>query len=273
MQNFLFHHSLLIGDLIYALPGIRQVCKMYKGIKAPDGEFYSGRAVIYLHLDQKWPMAEAIMRRNGVTLTTADFDNIRPLLMAQDYIEDIKIYNGEDVNIDLDHIMNKYAANINIPYGCISRWFFQVWPEMTCDLGKRWLVAGDDSFIKENRMIIVNRSARSHNPNIDYTFLKKYQNRILFIGLDDEWMSFCKRFFEVEHYKVKDFFHLASALNSASFFIGNQSFCYALAEGLKVPRILELYEPLPHVIPQGELAFDYYHQSCFEFYVERLINR
>lgn len=261
MQTIGFHTSLLLGDLIYALPGIRQAVVSN-----------NCKAVIYLHLDQTWPMADAIMRRNGVTLIQQDFDFIYPLLKSQYYIQDVKIFNDEMVHVDLDDIMGKYARNINVPYGCISRWYFQLWPEMTCDLSKKWIDVDDRIRLVEEGTIVVSRSARSHNPNISYSFLEKYKDRMVFIGHEDEWRSFCN-FFPIEHYKVKNFLEMALLINSCSFFIGNQSFPYSIAEGLKVPRILELYNELPHVIPTGEHAYDYYHQACFEFYVNKLIKK
>lgn len=271
MQHFHFHHSLLIGDLIYALPGIRQSCIKYRDQDTPSGDKFSGRAVIQMHLDQTWPMADAIMRRNGITLTEAEFQNMRPLLLAQDYIEDVVRYQDDmPFHINLDEVMGKYGDDLNLPYGCISRWWFLVWPEMACDLSKRWLTAGDEPEVKGK--IVVSRSARSHNPNINYNFLEEYKDQIIFVGLEDEWRSFCN-FVEVPHYPVRDFLHLANVINSARFFLGNQSFPYALAEALKVPRILELYAPLPHVIPMGENAFDFCYTAAAKYYVERFMSK
>lgn len=215
-------------------------------------------------------MADAIMRRGGITLLQEDLDKIRPLLMIQDYIEDVLPYNGEEVALNLDEIMGLVRAKeINIPYGCLPRWYFQVWPDMACDLSQDWLKVDKRVRLCDPETIIVSRSARSHNPNTDYTVLKKYADRILFIGHDDEWRSFCN-FFPVQHYKVKDFLEMATLINSAKFVIANQSFPYAIAEALKVPRILEIYSPLPHVIPTGENAYDFYYTAALEYYADKL---
>lgn len=259
MESLTFHTSLLLGDLIYALAGIRQVCKSY-----------DRKAIIYLGLNQKWPMADAIMRRGGITLLQQDFDMIRPLLMTQDYIEDVRVYNNEPVAVNLDEIMGPRSKDINIPYGSLPRWYFQIWPDMACDLSKKWIDLDSRYRLIAKNMIVVSRSARSHNPNINYTFLEKYKHRLLFIGHEDEHRSFCN-FFPIKHYKVQDFKELAYVINSCKFFIGNQSFPYAIAEALKVPRILELWAPLPHVIPTGEDAYDYFYQGAFEYYVDKLI--
>ncbi|MEK7224455.1 MAG: hypothetical protein AAB221_02085, partial [Bacteroidota bacterium] len=56
------------------------------------------------------------------------------------------------------------------------------------------------------------------------------------------------------------------------FFIGNQSFPFALAEALKVKRALELCFECPNVIPEGENAYDFVYQPQFEKIVRQLDN-
>ena len=53
-------------------------------------------------------------------------------------------------------------------------------------------------------------------------------------------------------------------------FIGNLSFGYALAEALKVPRLLESGPNFPLVYPNGENAYDFYFQSHFEELTKKL---
>lgn len=256
MQDFHFYTSLPLGDIIYALPGIRKVCHD-KGTKA----------VIHLDVNQKWPMAEGIMRRNGITISDLDFEMIKPLLLSQDYISGVDRFTDQQA-INLDEVM-RYPTNV--PYGHIPRWYFYVYPEMACNLAEPWLFVDGRIKLLNKGFILISRSARYHNPHISYRFLEKYKDRIFFIGLDDEWMSFCKVFFEVRHYKIQDFQELALLINSCKFFIGNQSFPFSIAEGLKVPRILELFDPLPNVIPHGDHAYDFYMQYGFEVYVEKLM--
>ena len=256
-QFFDFYTSLPLGDLIYALPGIQHVCNKY-----------NRKANIFIGIDEKWPMAEQIMRRNGVTVTQKDFDLMAPLMKAQPYINDFKVRTDEKIHVDLTLIMH---LPLNLPYGYIPRWYFHAFPDMACDLSVRWLHLDDRVLLMPKKMIVINRTSRYHNPNIDYTFLSKYADRILFVGLDDEWMSFCKTFFEVQRYEVQNFLELAMLINGCKFFIGNQSFCFSLAEALKVPRVLEIYSELPNVIPHGTNAYDFQHQTALEFYVEELM--
>ncbi|MNY51403.1 hypothetical protein D3C86_1869870 [compost metagenome] len=74
----------------------------------------------------------------------------------------------------------------------------------------------------------------------------------------------------LEFYDVKDFYEMAQIIKSSKFFLGNQSFAYALADGLKVPRLLEANPEFPVVHPIGEKAYDFYFQEHFEFYFDKL---
>jgi ADP-heptose:LPS heptosyltransferase len=67
------------------------------------------------------------------------------------------------------------------------------------------------------------------------------------------------------HYaECSDFLQLARVVKSARLFIGNQSFPYALAEALKVPRILEVCPLYPVVTPTGDNAGEAFFQASFE---------
>ena len=63
---------------------------------------------------------------------------------------------------------------------------------------------------------------------------------------------------------------LAEIINNSKFFIGNLSFGYALAEALKVPRLLESGPNFPLVYPNGQNAYDFYFQYHFEKLVKEL---
>ena len=64
---------------------------------------------------------------------------------------------------------------------------------------------------------------------------------------------------------------LAEIIKSCKLFIGNLSFGYALAEAIKVPRLLESQPDFPLVYPNGENAYDFYFQEHFELLFKKLI--
>ena len=57
---------------------------------------------------------------------------------------------------------------------------------------------------------------------------------------------------------------MAQIINSSKIFIGNLSFGFTLAEGLKKPRLLESGPDFPLVYPNGKDAYDFYFQNHFE---------
>ena len=112
------------------------------------------------------------------------------------------------------------------------------------------------------------RSLRRQNKFIDYSFLSNYE-KIVFLGLKDEFDDLKIKIKNLEHYDSKDFLELAMIIKSAKLFIGNLSFGYALAEAIKVPRLLESGPNFPLVYPNGMNAYDFYFQSHFEDLVKK----
>ncbi len=74
----------------------------------------------------------------------------------------------------------------------------------------------------------------------------------------------------MEFFDSKDFLELASIIKNSRLFIGNLSFGYALAEAIKVPRLLESFPNFPMVYPNGSSGYDFYFQNHFEKLVEQL---
>lgn len=60
----------------------------------------------------------------------------------------------------------------------------------------------------------------------------------------------------------------AKLLLQAQLFIGNQSFGFAVAEGLKISRALEDYEPQPNVIPIGGTCIEFVNTQILGHFLE-----
>ena len=193
------------------------------------------------------------------------FKMMAPLIKSQPYIEDYLPYEGQNIDFDMDKIRQEIFTGQ--PKGALNRWFFYAFPEMANDLSKPWLFINGGM----HRKIIINFTQRHRNPYINYFFLKDFQDHIVFAGLKEEHELFEKQFnLSLDYLAVNDFLELSQAIAGCRFFMGCQSFCFQLAEALKVPRILEIFPLLPNVIPVGESAFDAYHQSAIEYYFKKL---
>jgi len=277
---YTFKFSQLPGDLINFLPGIKHVCQR-------DNK----KAILVLGLDINWQSVGALTRKSPATISRETFESLKPLLLSQYYIaqvwsweefapdtyklwcdffkilrtpkEMIEFHNlyFSHTFVDLDKI---YLTPTNIPYGNIHRWPWYCYPDMACDLSVPWIdVAPDDSL---QDTIVVNRTLRSRNDSINYRFLKGH--KVAFVGHLDEYEAFMaeNELPDLLYCGTRNILQLAIAIRSCKFFVGNQSLCFALAEAMKVPRILETCSYLPNVIPSGEKAFDFYFQSTLEYY-------
>ena len=200
---------------------------------------------------------------------------MKPLLETQDYIAGVHAWKGEQITVDLDHMREN--AITSMPYGSITRWPFHVWPDMQCDLSIPWLKVNPKRWTVHKGVvnkIIINRTSRYRNEGIHYWFLKQYQAEMIFAGLPEEHESFCKQWdLDIPLLEVEDFEELAAALFTCKFFIGNQSMCFAMAEAMKVPRLLEICPFAPNVIPCGPNGYDFLHQFALDFLFKDLYSR
>ncbi len=249
--SYSFKHSGNCGDIIYALPALYALSA-------------NGDANLYLHLHQPAKYSKVFSHPLGdVTLNDSMFDRLRPLLLSQPRIKACEPYSSQQIDYNLDIIRNYPFPQA---YGNIARWYFLVFA-INADLSQPWLTVTADSAY--NNHIVVARSQRYHSPGIDYSFLNKYEN-LTFVGLEDEFKAMQAIVPKMTYQPVSDFLQLAQLIAGCKFFIGNQSFPFAVAEALKVTRLLEVCFHCPNVSVEGHNGFDFCYQPQFEALVARL---
>lgn len=246
-----FVHSGNAGDIIYSLPAVYELSG-------------TGKANLYLQLNQP-ATYDHFHPLGNVMLTQKMADMLSPLLLYQSKIKGCLIYQNEQIDYDLDRFRD---YNFILDRGSISRWYFHMYG-INAPLHKPWLIAPKDELYKN--YIVVCRSHRYRAPLIDYSFLREYAD-ILFLGVREEFDDMKKMIPHIKWKKVNDFLEMAIIINSAKLFIGNQSFPFSVAEGLKVKRLLEIYYRTPNVIPEGDGANDFMYQPQFEYSVKRLLS-
>lgn len=264
-----YKHSFPAGDCLSLLPGLREVYRA-SGNKAL---IYQRVNLQYSDLCGAYPGATySIKNEQGipVSMNRAVFEALRPLLIYQDYIEDFVVWEGQKTDFDFDILRSQETT---MPYGSINRWPFYIFPDMACDLSERWLEVGDFPNAYSIGKILINRTERYNNMLISYNFLKRYADNVLFVGLPQEHEAFCKQHIEVPKLEITDFRDLAIHLYWCKCYIGNQSAIFQVAEGLKVPRILEVCKQLPNVIGNGPGFYDFLNQYSLEYYVDKLFNQ
>lgn len=270
METVAFKNWSPAGDLLSTLPGMRQIWRE-TGKKAVIMQRLNVIGEAYE--DAKY----ATFDENGtpVCMSAQQWKMLSPLLSAQEYIEKCEIWEGQLYEIDLDRLReNAYTP---APHGDLYFWQQLLIPQMATFLGEEWLHvpesanAFNDLIISEH--VIINRTERYTNQLVSYYFLKDHEDKLIFAGTEKEHDVFCKQWnLRVPRLIIADFLELAQALQSCKFFIGNQSMCYHICEGIGKKRLLEICPRMANVWPHTKNGYPYMHQVTLEYYFNKFIN-
>lgn len=271
MSVFRFKHWAPAGDLTACMPGLRQIWR-------ETGK----KAVIMQRLNvigEQYPGAISAIfdeKGNAVCMSAQQWEMLKPLLEAQEYIDHCEIWEGQP--FDLDGGQLKENAYTPSPNGSLYHWQQLILPQMATFFGEPWLTIPPSSNVFNDIVIsehvIINRTERYTNPLITYYFLKDFQDRLIFAGTENERQMFCKEWnLEIPRLLINNFVELAQALQSCKFFIGNQSLCYHICEGMAKTRLLEICPRMANVWPSTPNGFPFMHQVNFEYYFNKLINQ
>ncbi len=249
-----FKHFGLIGDIIYAIPAMKALAE--------------GRKIhLHLEINRKSLYRKSMRHHNeGKILTEKSVAMLSPLLLSQPEFEVVDVLEGQRVDFDLD-AFRAFPFDYNTSHIC--RWYFHLYG-IHADLGKPWLQVPPAEGLQDE--ILLARSFRYRAPGIRYDFLKEYTS-IGFVGLPAEYEDMKKAVPHLRYHPVSNFLEMAQLIAGCRFFIGNQSSPFAIAEALKVPRILEVCFECPNVIPEGPEGRDFLYQPQFEKIVSDLFSR
>lgn len=229
-------HSGNAGDLIYSLPSMRRASRLH-GQKI--------EVVLRINQPGDYPQGHPL---GSVMLNENMAEMLFPLLVMLDFVENV-IVTEETLPVDYDFdAFRKIGHNYT---GHISKWQHYVYPELTCDLSEPIFIQGTP-----HDKIVFNRTQRYHGENFDYLFIKDYGPEMVFVGLEMEYNIIRRKLPGMEYLPVKDFYELAQIIKGGRFFVGNQSMAFALAEIMKVPRVVEVCRYAHNVIPTGANGYE-----------------
>lgn len=248
-----FKHSGNVGDALASLPTVKALLAKHG---EPVGTFY-----LQTDIPAKYPAW--IKHPCGTVRMTQHYASMLvPLLNKQPYLH-AKLYRGEEITYDLDLFR---TCGLNLSAGDLSRYYRAVFP-VCPPTWEPWLSVTPNTTYKD--CVIVNRTSRYHNQWLSYSFLT-FRN-VCFMGTKDEYVAWRKEFLlQVPYVPSTDFLTAAQAIAGCKLFIGNQSSCFQIAEGLKVPRILEVCPTVPNVAPCGPNGYEAHFQDHFEQLVKEL---
>jgi hypothetical protein len=249
-----FIHYGHLGDIINCLPFIKEVsknkkCNLFIQLKKKIPEKF--------RLNDTHPFGEYYLNEKSAK-------KMIPLLKKQNFLKRVEFYKKQNIDINLN-FFRELPINFNMDS---VRWYFHL-AGIHTDLSKPYILTKGHKKFKKN--IVIVRSLRRQNIYINYKFLKFYKN-VLFIGLKDEYLDLKKQIPNLKFHDCKNFLEMAMIIKNCKVFIGNLTFGYALAEAIKVPRLLESNMNLPLVYPNGVNAYDFYFQKHFENLFKKLYN-
>ena len=250
-KNLSFLHSGHVGDVINALPVIKELSKNHE-------------CVLYIGVDKSINVNYNKHPANKVFINKKIYKMLEPLLASQKYIKKVEEYNGQEIDINFD-IFRKLPINISFDN---LRYSFQL-TGIQPNIEDPYLEVSPHQKIQNK--IIVQRTFRYRNQFINYKFLNKFDN-IYFLGTLEEFEDLKKDIPNLNFYDCKDFLEMAQIIKSCRFFIANSSMAFPIAEALKVPRLLEACPYFPAAQPHGKNAYDFYYQIHFEKFFDFLNN-
>ena len=224
-DNENFVHSGDLGDIIYSLP-------ILKFLKNKN---------LYINTNSKHINQFYKHKEDGTLagITNKKYDYIFNLLKSQDYIKDVNIIDVEKFNknyILLDDFRNqknhfqiadKYLKNFKVKKNVFL---------------EKWINVKQ----KKRYKILFSLSKRYDCSNFPWEyFLKKFNKFCAFVGLYEEWKYFCSLYGDIKYCYTSSALDLAETIYGCKLFIGNQSFPYSLAEGLKVNTIQATSDRVP----------------------------
>jgi hypothetical protein len=242
MNYTTFKHSGNAGDIIYSLNVVKQYCQAN-----------NTKCNYLIALDVPSTFTEEQHPVGAVMMNQAMYDLLKPLLEAQDYIRLVDVYTDQDITFDLDLFRQEYRT---LSAGNIQCWYSNAYPELRVNLEEPCI----NIHPIKNDFVIINRTTRYNNNLIDYTIL---EGDVRFVGVESEFELMRAVFPEIKHLVVKDFNQLAQYIAGCKLYVGNQSMAFAIAEQLKVRRVLEQYVRAPNVIPSGGEYYSFHTQKQF----------
>jgi hypothetical protein len=171
------------------------------------------------------------------------FDMLAPLLRLQPYLRSVELVDGPPVQcVNLNEMRRWHYPPLghrgaSLADRC-SLWYLNregLWKEP-------WLRVDKPATDVD---VVFNRTTRWQG-NLNWiAVVAALGGRAVFVGTPGEHKEFVGRYGKVPYRATAGLLEAARVIAGAKLFVGNQSACYAMAEGLKVPRLLEICPAAP----------------------------
>lgn len=240
-----FKHSGDLGDIVYSLPTIKSL----------------GGGTLYLDISGGVgdPACENQCIDKKTKFNETSFNFLYPLLKAQSYLNEVKIWKNEEV----DYNLNNFRYGFNDPNTRsktknLLDLHLETFSLPEHNPNEAWLKPTIRSTI--DRKIIVCRSPRMQS-NFPWFQSNKFlfRDKAIFVGLEKEHEFFEWTFgIKIPHYKVKDSLDMCNLIAGCELFVANSTFALSLAIGLgDVNIIQEVEQHFPTTVFPGKRNMQY----------------
>lgn len=223
-----FKHSGDLGDIIYSLTTIKDLGGgiLYLDTSGGVGDEYCER-----QLAGVWD-GKTKFNKKG-------FDFLYPLLKKQSYISDVRIYNGEKIDYNLNKFRHQILSSPRISHGCVLDCHREPFSLPIYDVNKPWIDCGDPIILKKN--IVISRSPRYQGA---YTWLAANRKILekfgVFIGVKKEHELFEWTFeVKIDFYPSDSALDVAKIISGAKTLISNSTFNLAIGMSLNNTHIIQ----------------------------------
>lgn len=261
-----YQHPGTIGDVWASLPAVKCGYDRY----GRKGVYLLMKDVPAVYYDKAFHPTKTADGKQ-VKLNQQVIDMIIPLLKVQPYIEDARVHDLSDkVDINLGAINETF---VGMPNHSLSKWYFYVYPDLFCDLSLPYIFVPDtEKDFGTKGKIVISRTERYRNENMNYSFLKEYEDVLIFSGTMREYNNFCMmNDLNIPKLYIENFLELAQALKQAKGLLSNQTQIFQIAEGMKMPRAVELCSFAPNVCTQGANGYEFYNDYAAEYFINRML--
>jgi hypothetical protein len=223
-----FKHSGDMGDIVLALPTIRAM----------------GGGILYL--DPTGGAKEPLVHLTGIAktkLNAAAIERFKPLLARVPYVTEVRLWNGEPVDVNLD------AFRQHIRFNNVSDSHLAAFGLPLTERDRPWIEI-TDPLVDPRYPIIISRSVRYQgNHGFWESELPKFAAQAAYVGYakDHEILEYTFGV-KVHFWDAPDVVSLARVIAGSKQFICNQGLPHTLAEAMQKNMICEVYRPYPGVM-------------------------
>lgn len=169
-----------------------------------------------------------------------------PLLESQSYVRSIEV-GTQLCDVDMQVALDLNASRRMRTIADAHLASFGMAP----GLNRQWLYVDP----KPAAPVVINRTDRYQNLSFPWRDVVKELGRsAVFVGLPHEYQCFAREFPSVRWYQTNDLLDVARVVAGCRLFVGNQSCCHAIAEGLKATVLQETCLEVPDCVFPRENA-------------------